>query len=120
MSTDPHAIIYYGIDLGAVAKEEFRTVDYDYHAMNDAYERLRAYEATEEHVTIRWFGAEDCKRYVVHCEPLEKRVEWDKQIDLGFGPLPQHPEADEWIAKFCKQFKLPFKQPTWHLAALYF
>jgi hypothetical protein len=143
MSTDPHGIIYYGIDIGKIASEKYRVVDYDYHGINDKWDsehqptrptstdykspewdewriKLRAYEATPEHVEMRWFGAEDCERFVVHCCCLEMRVEYDEQIDLGHRHLSQQPDADKWIEKFCNQFDLPYVPPTWHLASLYF
>lgn len=148
MSTDPKAILYYGIDLGGVIREKHMSATYEYHDINDEWEeahrpaepegdraagyhlrpewdawreKLRAYEATVEHVEMTWFGAENCERYVIHCPALEIKVEWDEQHEFERGHLLcPNPEADKWIEKFCEQFGLPFKRPAWHLAAHYF
>lgn len=144
MSTDPHGILYYGIALEETEQEKFRGSDFDYHDVNDQWkqshgptqpddrinyktpewdawrEANKAWEAGPQNVTINWYGGENCQRYVVHCAGLEKRVEWDEQIDLGNFILGQVPAADEWIKKFCDQVEIPYRQPTWHLAALYF
>ncbi len=143
MSTDPHGILYYGIDLGGVDRDTYRESSYDDYQMTEDWgesykpakpenkdysspewhewrSKLREWEKSLQNVVCRWYGAEQCERYVVHCAAMEKRVEYDEQIDLGECNLGTHPEADEWIKKFCERFKVPYKQPTWHLASLYF
>lgn len=146
MSAGPQAILYYGIDLGGAMKEKYMTATYDYHAINEAWheehqpkqpegdpgnykgpawdewrKQKREFDKSPEHVAMNWFGAESCERFVVHCPGLKISVEWDKQHEFERGHLlGPDPEADKWIEAFCVQFGLPFKRPSWHLAALYF
>ena len=141
MSTDPSAILYYGIDVGG---EEFMEDTFDDSAMSDEWskehcpakpqddnylrpewdewrKKVIAYEATPEYVEMTWFGAENYEHYVIHCPCLKIEVSWDEQHEFEIGHvLGPNPEADKWIEAFCLQFGVPFKLPAWHLAAHYF
>lgn len=141
MSSDPSAIIYYGFPIDCpdegsggkcyhdmnsewkthagpqepLDKSNFRTPDWD--AWRD---NVREYEKTNRHVTIAWSGASDSESYYVSAEGIKHEVEWDEQKPLTGVDLGPQPEADRHIKEFCEMFGIEFKQPGWHLAALYF
>jgi hypothetical protein len=144
MGSDPRAILYYGIKLGNEDPMDGEEEN-DYHGANDAWaklnrpkepdrrqdyrgpqwdawrEALKAYEDSPIHVEIDWSGSDYGQSFYVHCPCLEKKVEWEHQLDLGRGDvLKPNLEADQYIKDFCDKFGIEYKTPTWHLACLYF
>lgn len=150
MSTDPHGILYYGIKLGSEwpleEKMDSETEEdtNGYFEISEAWEedhcptkpqssdyrapecgewrsRLQEWKKGPQNVVADWTGCEDYKCYCIHAEGLEIKVEWDEQEELpehvNKGPMTEH---DEWIRKFCERFGLPYSQPKWHVASLYF
>lgn len=143
MSTNVSAILYYGIQisdqqrwgespyddltLNKYWKDEHGPVqpeddsDYKTPAWDAWRNALRVYEGSCEHVKMDWSGSENYRSMYVHCPCLEKEVEWAEQMVIPIGQLPAVViEADNWMAKFCKKFDIPYQQPSWHLAARYF
>jgi hypothetical protein len=141
MSIQVNAVLYYGIRLPEFEATEENdygdkanalwddshaptmpndTSDYKTPEWDAWRQRNKGYESTPEHVRLTWFGAEDYETYCVLCPCLTKSVHLDKQIDLGAPvTLERHQAADVWLHEFCEKFNLPYKQPTWHLAAHY-
>lgn len=146
MGCDPKAILYYGIELDENGPVEDTGLGYGIHGANETWlhdhgpkkpddktnnyrgpewdawrEKVKAYEATAQHVEIDFSGAESCHKYYVHCPCHGVTVTWDDQIDLGRDMLLEEiPEADAAIKAFCERFNIEYKQPSWHLAVRYF
>jgi hypothetical protein len=134
MSTDPNGILFFGFPLPDVGdsyhdfndewKQEFRPKEPDDQSSYRTPEwdewraRVQAWEATPENVQIDWSGGENCEQYFVHCEGLEKSVEWDELLVIESLLVP--PEAEAFLHKFCDRFNLPKQPPKWHLASRYF
>ena len=70
---------------------------------------------------LNWSGTKSYHRYYVHAAGLEMKVEWDEQKEVPAEMMMRNfPEHDEWIRKFSERFNLPYSQPKWYLASLYF
>jgi len=145
MGCDPKAILYYGIKLGS-EPEWPEDGGVDYHTVNDDWQKmkgpkrpedhgnyrtpewdewrakLKVYEASPLSVKIDWSGTDECHDggWYVHCDGLERCVEWDDHLNLAGFELGRNAEADAALKEFCEAFCLIWKQPSWHLACQYF
>lgn len=143
MGMDPKAILYYGFRLPGDIDEHLSDDELDIHDSADQWKEQRSpvkpavegykgpewdqwrakrkeWEARPENVEIGLSGSDGDMVYYLHCACKEKSVEWSEHLCLtghDFGPQP---ECDAMLKAFCEQYKVPFQQPEWHLACLYF
>lgn len=148
MSTDPSAILYYGIKLGEewpLTGKDAPDAPLGYYEISEAWVEkyrppqptdtsnyrspewdawralFREWQKTPQNIEVNWSGAEDCECYYVHAVGLKIEVEWNEQAEIPLDLMTRNlAEHDEWIKRFCECYGLPYSQPRWHLASRYF
>lgn len=140
MGCDPQAILYYGFPIGEPGEElEFDVWDVEkawiekmappqpesdgsYQSPEwDAWrEKNREWEASPENVAIWFSGCDSYQGHYVHADALKKSVTWTDCLPISPEDIPPSHEHDAQIKAFCEFAGIEYKQPGWHLAALYF
>lgn len=97
-------------------KGDYRTPEWD-----EWREKLVAYKGSPDHIEIDCSGTEgsDDPHYV-HAIALVIYSDCEESVPLSDYDLGPHPEHDAAIKRFCEMFGIEYRQPGWHLTALYF